>query len=80
RSFSAHKGDFNHFEHKLCETKPNSEMPKMNITNYITISYSINSQLRPIRKQSQTNPNQTQNLLAIRGAKPNFTRIRRGNL
>src|SRR4030042_4995515 len=51
-----YEGNFNHFEHKLCQTKPNSETPKMNITNYMTSSYSNNLQFRPMQKQSQTNP------------------------
>jgi hypothetical protein len=41
---------------KLCKTKPISKNPKMNLTNYITSSYSNNSQLSPMQKQSQTNP------------------------
>jgi hypothetical protein len=41
---------------KLCETKPNSEMPKMNITNYMTDSYSYNTALSTMQKQSQNKP------------------------
>ena len=51
-------GDFNHFEHKLCKTKPNSETPKMIVSNYMTTSNSNISQLGPKQKQSQTNPNE----------------------
>jgi hypothetical protein len=49
-------GDFNRFEHKLCQTKPNSRKSKMNITNYIASSYNNNTQVRPTTKQSQTKP------------------------
>jgi hypothetical protein len=44
---------------KLCETKPNSRKSEMNLTNTMTSSYSNNPKLRPMQKQSQTNPNQT---------------------
>ncbi|MBN1392256.1 MAG: hypothetical protein JW947_05575, partial [Sedimentisphaerales bacterium] len=71
RSFSAQKGDFNHFEYKLCETKPNSEMQEMNLTSYIANRYEEKSGLPILQKQSQTNPKQPQNLLNVRGAKPN---------
>jgi hypothetical protein len=52
-----YEGNFNHFEYKLCQTKPNSGQPEMNITYYITIGYSNNMELLTTQKQSQTNPN-----------------------
>src|SRR4030042_4543162 len=60
-------GDFNHFEHKLCETKPNSGKLKMNLTNCMTNSYSNNSRLRPMQKQSQTKPKFTRHSLGVGG-------------
>jgi hypothetical protein len=51
-------------------------MLKFNLNPYMTKDYTRNSEFRPMQKQTQTNPNlsayggQTQNLLAIRGAKP----------
>jgi hypothetical protein len=51
-----YEGNFNHFEHKLCKTKPNSEMLKMNLTCYITNDYEGKSTLLKMQKQSQTNP------------------------
>jgi ribosomal protein S17E len=72
-------GDFNHFQTKLCETKPNSEMLKMNITDYMTKDYKKNSEFLSMEKQSQTNPNHTRiklkNLPAYGGqtqTKPNL--------
>jgi hypothetical protein len=49
-------GDFNHFEYKLCQTKPNLEMPKMNVT--IVTATTTNDKLPTMNcsKQSQTNP------------------------
>ncbi len=49
-------GDFNHFEYKLCQTKPISKMTKMSITNYMIKDYVDNSRLLVMKKQSQTNP------------------------
>jgi hypothetical protein len=50
-------GDFNHFQTKLCETKPNSEMLKMNLTPYMTKNCKRNSEFLPMGKQTQTKPN-----------------------
>jgi hypothetical protein len=41
---------------KLCETKPNSEMPKLSITIVITMSYSKKERSMNFQKQSQSNP------------------------
>jgi hypothetical protein len=41
---------------KLCKTKPISEMPKMNITHYLTSDYANNSDIPTLEKQSQTKP------------------------
>jgi len=41
---------------KLCETKPISEKPKMNLNNYITKDYDNNLRLLTKEKQSQTKP------------------------
>jgi hypothetical protein len=68
-----YKGDFNHFEYKLCQTKPNSENQKMNITIYMTNRYDDNSGLLQMQKQTQTKPNQSQFQPAVRGAKPKQT-------
>jgi hypothetical protein len=73
RRFSVYYGVFNHFQTKICQTKPNSETPKMNITDYITGIYSNNPELLKVQKQSQTNPNEPNFLSAIRGAKPKQT-------
>jgi hypothetical protein len=43
----------------------------MNVTSYTISSYSNNQQLRPMQKQSQTNPNQRQFWPAVMGANPN---------
>ncbi|MBN1393203.1 MAG: hypothetical protein JW947_10435, partial [Sedimentisphaerales bacterium] len=56
RSFSAQKGNFNHFQTKLCQTKPNLKMQEMNLTNYMTTRYSNILQLGPTQKQTQTKP------------------------
>jgi hypothetical protein len=45
---------------KLCETKPNSEKSKMNISSYTTNRYEEKSRLLTMQKQSQTKPNQSQ--------------------
>jgi hypothetical protein len=66
-----YEGNFNHFEHKLYQTKPIFRKKEMNLNNYMTSNYSNNSGLSTMQKQSQTNPKQSQNLLAIRSAKPN---------
>ena len=60
-------GDFNHFEHKLCETKPNSEMLKFNLSPYMINGYVNNSELLTMTKQTQTKPNTPKNLPAIPG-------------
>jgi hypothetical protein len=41
---------------KLCKTNPISEMPKMNLTNYMTKDYVNNLRLLKMEKQSQTKP------------------------
>jgi hypothetical protein len=56
RRFSNFYANFNHFQTKLCQTKPIYKMLKMNITNYMTRDYRDNLQLSPTKKQSQTNP------------------------
>jgi hypothetical protein len=75
RESYVYEGNFNHFEHKICQTKPNSEMPKMLITLLKTMTNNKKQLIVDCQKQSQTKPNQTQNLLAIRGAKPKQTQI-----
>jgi len=45
---------------KLCETKPISEKPKMNLTAYATNYYDNKSDHLAMTKQSQNKPNQTQ--------------------
>jgi hypothetical protein len=57
RRFSNYCEVFNRFEQKICQTKPNSEMPKMNIYRYNINSYSNISGLSLAQKQSQTKPN-----------------------
>jgi hypothetical protein len=52
-----HEGNFNHFEYKLCQTKPNSETPKFNLSPYMINRYDNNSELLTMQKQSQTKPN-----------------------
>jgi hypothetical protein len=41
---------------KLCETKPISEMPKINLSHYMTKDYDNKSGLLTMEKQTQTNP------------------------
>jgi hypothetical protein len=81
-----YKGNFNHFEHKLCKTKPNSEMPKMIITSSQITSYHSPVTIYQYEKQSQTkpkfiyykgykartNPNQSQYLHTVRRDKAKF--------
>jgi hypothetical protein len=50
-------GDFNHFEHKICKTKPNSETPKMNISPYSAMTTNNEQPTSNSSKQSQTKPN-----------------------
>jgi hypothetical protein len=61
---------------KLCQTKPISKMPKMIVSAVMTMT--TNKKLRTTNylKQTQTNPIQSQNLLAVRGAKPNQTQTK----
>jgi hypothetical protein len=47
----------------------------MSLTTYITNRYEEKSELSMLQKQSQTKPIQSQNLLAVRGAKPNQTQF-----
>jgi hypothetical protein len=72
RSFSIYSARFDRFQTKLCETKPNLEMPKINITNFVTSSYSNNSQLSPAQKQTHTNPIQSQFCVYQTQSKPNL--------
>jgi hypothetical protein len=41
---------------KLCETKPISQKPKMNLTHYLTSDYDNNSDIPTLEKQTQTKP------------------------
>jgi hypothetical protein len=41
---------------KICKTNPIFEMPKINITDYMTNSYSNNSQVLEMQKRTQSNP------------------------
>jgi hypothetical protein len=59
RSLSAQRGKTYEIMNKLCETKPNSEMLKMNITDYMTKDYTRKSDHLTMQKQTQTNPNHT---------------------
>jgi hypothetical protein len=59
---------------KLCETKPNSEMPKMIVSVDMTVTNNKKLPVTNFEKQSQTNPIQSQNLIAVRGAKLKQTR------
>jgi hypothetical protein len=41
---------------QLCETKPISQKPKMNLTHYLTSDYDNNSDISMLEKQTQTKP------------------------
>ncbi|MBN1392702.1 MAG: hypothetical protein JW947_07850 [Sedimentisphaerales bacterium] len=60
RRLYVYEGNFNHFQTKLCETKPNSEMPKFNLSSYMINRCAHNLELLTIVKQSQTEPKQPQ--------------------
>jgi hypothetical protein len=70
RSLSAQKGNFNHFQTKICQTNPISETSKIHITSVTAMTTNKKQQTMNYLKQTQTNPIQSQFLLAVRGAKP----------
>jgi hypothetical protein len=69
RELYVYEGNFNHFEHKLCETKPNSEIPKMSVSAAMIITNNKILMTIHYPKQSQTNPNQSQFLICRKGSK-----------
>jgi hypothetical protein len=56
RRFSNYCEIFNRFEHKLCQTKPNSEMPKMLVTPVPAMTTNNEPPTMNYLKQSQTKP------------------------
>jgi hypothetical protein len=54
---------------KLCETKPNSKNPKMNLSPVITITNNYEQPTSNYLKQSQTNPIQSQFFICRKGYK-----------